>query len=288
MFLVPANEGNGVGNGVNRQTASRLDMDTALDDIAFLANSENRVAILERLGQKPHSRDELREAVDASRVTVARILRDLETRTWITRSGRKYEATPLGGWVCEEFDHLIGEMEAEKRVREALRWIPSDQLTFDIHRLSDAEITLLDGSDATAMVRRIVEFHRSGERVRGFARCIAPVVIETQWKLTVQGNGRVEMVVTPEVLDVVRNHPAAAQQFREMLATENARYFIDEDIPMSVGIVDDAVTISLTDERGVQKGSLTTDDEIVHAWAVDRFETCRDIAETVAPGAITV
>lgn len=263
-------------------------MDTALDDIAFLANSENRLAILERLGQKPHSRDELRDAVDASRVTVARILRDLETRTWITRTGRKYEATPLGEWVCEEFDHLIEEMEAEKRVREALRWIPADQLTFDIHRLRDAEITLLDGSDATAMVRRIVEFHRSGERVRGFARCIAPVVIETQWKLTVQGNGRVEMVITPEVLDVVRSHPAAAQQFREMLDAETARYFISADIPMSVGIVDDAVTISLTDERGVQKGSLTTDDEIVHEWAIDRFETCRDNAETVAPGAITV
>ena len=63
-------------------------MDTALDDIAFLANSDNRVAVFERLVDGSRHRDELTDQVDASRVTIARILRELEAREWITRSGQ--------------------------------------------------------------------------------------------------------------------------------------------------------------------------------------------------------
>lgn len=262
-------------------------MNTALDDIAFLANSENRVAVVEALVQAPRSRDEMRDQVDASRVTVARILRELESRKWITRSGREYAVTPLGEWVYEEFSHLVGEIEAEQRLRDALQWVPTDQLPFDVRCLRDAEIVLLDGCDATAMVRRIVDFQRAGGRVRGFARCVAPVVIETHWELTVRGDTRVELVFTPAALDVVRTHPTAAQQFREMLEAENAQYFVSEAVPMSVGIVDGAVAITLTDEQGVLKGGVVTDDETVHAWAVDRFEACRDEAKPVAPDAIT-
>jgi len=42
-------------------------MDTALDDIAFLANSDNRVAVFERLVDGSRARDELTDQVDASR-----------------------------------------------------------------------------------------------------------------------------------------------------------------------------------------------------------------------------
>lgn len=144
-------------------------MEAALDDIASLANSENRVAVFGTLVEASRSRDEVREQVDASRVTVARILRELEARGWIEHSGNEYAVTPRGEWVCEEVTRLIEEMEAEQRLREPLQWFPSDLLTFDVQCLRDAELILLDGSDTTAVVRRIVEFHRSGERVRGIS-----------------------------------------------------------------------------------------------------------------------
>jgi len=263
-------------------------MDTALDDIAFLANSENRVAVFETLVEAPQSRDEIREQVDASRVTVARILRDLKARGWIEHSGQGYTVTPRGEWVCDKFTRLVDEMEAERRLREPLQWLPTDVVTFDVQRLRDAEIILLDGIDATALVRRIIEFHRSGERVRGVARSAAPILIENQWELTVHGDTQIELVLTPEALDVIRNHPRSAQQFREMLDAENARYSIYEEIPISVGIVDGAVGINLIDEQGVLKGGLVTEDEVVHTWAVDLFEDCRDEARPVDSDAVTV
>jgi predicted transcriptional regulator len=179
-------------------------------------------------------------------------------------------------------------MEAAQRLRDPYQWIPDDLMPFDIRRLRDAELILLDGTDPTALVRRIVEFHRSGERVRGLARGAAPTFIENQWELTVHGDTRVELVVTPEAVDVVRNHQPTAQKFREMLNTTNARYSVYEEIPISVGIVNGTVGINLTDEQGVLKGGMVTDDEAVHAWAVDLFETCQEQARPVNPDAITV
>lgn len=258
-------------------------MDTALDDIAFLSNSGNRMAVFETVVEAPRSRDEVRDQVDASRVTIARILRELEDRTWIEYAGKRYEVTPLGEWVYEEFTGLLDEMEDEHRLREALQWFPSDMLTFDVRCLRDAEIILLDGSDATALVRRIIEFQRSGEWIRGVARGAAPEFIENQWELTVHGDTRVELVVTPEALDVIRSHPPSMRRFREMLGVENTSYAVSEDIPMSVGIVDGTMGINLTDEQGVLKGGIVTDDETVHAWAVDLFETCRDRASPIEP-----
>ena len=262
-------------------------MDSALDDIAFLANSDNRVAVFERLVDGSRGRDELIDEVDASRVTIARILRELEACEWVTRSGQKYTVTPLGEWVYEEFARLVDEMEAEHRLREAIQWLPPDLLTFDIRCLRDAELILVDETDATVLVRRIVEFHRSGDRIRGVARESAPAFIENQWELTVQGDTHVELVITPEIVETIRDHQPTARRFREMLNQENAHYFVYEDIPISVGIVNGAVGINLTDEQGTLKGGLKTDNEIVHAWAVDLFETCQKQSRSVEPDAIT-
>jgi len=263
-------------------------METALDDVAFLANSENRVAVLELIVEESRDPDELRDQVDASRVTVARTLRALEAREWITRSEHKYTVTPLGEWVCEEFIRLIGEIEAENRLREAVQWLPPDLLTFDIRCLRDAELILVDETDVTVLVRRIVEFHRSGDHIRGIARESAPAFIENQWELTVQGDTHVELVITPDIVETIRDHQPTARRFREMLNHANANYFVHEDIPISVGIVNGAVGINLTDERGTLKGGLKTENETVRAWAIDLFETCRERARPIKPDVIPV
>ncbi|MFC7228717.1 DUF1724 domain-containing protein [Salinirubellus salinus] len=258
-------------------------MDTALDDIAFLANSENRVAVFETLVEAPRSRHEIGELVDASRVTIARILRELGERHWVEGVGQEYDATPLGEWIYDEFDHLLDQVETERRLREPLQWLPVDPVPFDVRCLRDAEVVVLDGSDATAFVRRVLEFHRSGDHLRGVATTVAPVLVENHWEMTVHGDTRLEMVLTPSVLEVTLDHPTAARQFSEMLEEETVHISVSEEVPMSVGIVDETVGINLTDEQGVAKGGLVTDDETVYEWAVDLFERCRERATPVTP-----
>ena len=264
-----------------------ISMTSALDDIAFLANSENRVTVLRMLVEAPQSHDEIRDRIGASRVTTARILRELEEHDWITRAGQECAMTPTGEWVCEEFTLLMNEMEAERRLREPLQGLSFDLVTFDVQRLRDAELVVLEESDATAIIRRILELRRSADRIRGVTRMVAPEFIENDWESTVHGDTHLEQVITPEALDTVRNHPTSAKQLREMLDEPNVHVAVSEDIPISVGIYDGSVGIDLTDEQGVVKGGLVAEDETVHEWAVDLFETCRDEARPVDPDEIT-
>ncbi|MDS0475019.1 hypothetical protein [Natrinema sp. 1APR25-10V2] len=262
-------------------------MTTALDDIAFLANSENRVELLRALVEAPESHDELRDRIGASRVTTARILREFEARDWITRSGQECAITPTGEWVSDEFARLLDEVAAERRLRKPLQWLPSDLLSFDVRRLRDAEIVVLEESDATAIIRRTLEFRRSSDRIRGVTRMVAPVFIETDWESTVHGQTRLEQVITPDVLDAIRTHSTAAKQLREMLDETNVHVSVTADIPISVGIYDDAVGIDLTDEDGVVKAGLVTEDEVVREWALDLFDRCRAEARPVDPDEVT-
>lgn len=88
-------------------------------------------------------------------------------------------------------------------------------------------------------------------------------------------------MITSDIVDAIRTHPPTARRFRETLEEEHVQYFVSDDIPISVGIVDDAVGINLIDEQGVLKGGVKTDNETVHAWAVDRFKNCRENARPV-------
>lgn len=259
-----------------------------LDEIEFLANSENRVAVLRLLAEGPRSHDEIRDRVGASRVTTARILREFEEREWITRTGQECTLTPAGEWVCEEFTRLLDEMAAERRLREPLQWLPADLLTFDIRRLRDAELIRREESDATAIIRRILEFRRSSDHIRGISRTVAPVFIENDWESTVEGDTHLVQVVTPDALETILAHPTAAEQLREMLEQPNVAVFVTGDIPLSVSIVDGSVGIDLADDQGVVKGGLVSVDDAVYEWAVDLFETCREEARQVAPDEIAV
>ena len=256
-------------------------MTSALDDVAFLANSENRVAVLGLLVESPMGHDEVRDRTGASRVTTARILREFEERGWIARSGQACRSTPAGEWVYDAFTHLLEEIEAERRLREPLQWLPSDLVTFDVRRLRDADLVVLEESDATAVIRRILEVRGASDRIRGLTRTVAPVFIENDWESTVQGETHLDMVITPDVLDTVRSHPTSAERLREMLHEPDVHVSVHEDVPLSVGIYDDEVGIDLTDESGVVKGGIVTEDEIVREWAVELFETCRDEARPV-------
>lgn len=258
-------------------------MTTATDDIAFLANSANRVSVMRLLAAAPRSHDEIRDEIGASRVTTARILREFEERDWLTRTGQECAITATGAWVCEAFTRLEEEMAAERRLRDLLQLFPADLLTFDVRHLRDAELVVREESDATAIIRRILEFRRGGDRIRGLTRTVAPVFIENDWELTVHGDTQLDMVITPEVLETVRAHPTAARQLREMLAEPDVFVSVAADVPISIGIVDGSVGIDLTDEAGVVRGGLVSGDETVYEWAVDLFQTCRSDATPLAP-----
>lgn len=262
-------------------------MDTPLDELAYLANSSTRIDVLDCLGDAPCTRHDLEKHTDSARRTLGRTLRELENRRWIIRRGHEYQLTPLGEWVGDEFTDLVAEMGAERRLREVVRWLPTEVVTFDIRCLRDAEVILLDGTDMTKLERRIVEFHRSGEWIRGFARGVYREAVKNHWELALHEDTQIDHVITPEVVDAIQTDSRSVQRFRELLEADNTRYLMYEEIPLSVGIVNGTVGITLTDERGIPQGGVATDNAAVYEWAVDLFETYCENAEPIDPDMLT-
>jgi predicted transcriptional regulator len=62
-----------------------IPMCSSLDNVEFLVRPESRVEVLDATHEAPRTRDELKQATDASRTTLSRMLADFEEQEWIVR-----------------------------------------------------------------------------------------------------------------------------------------------------------------------------------------------------------
>ena len=248
-------------------------MNSALDDIAFLANSANRVAILLELADGPHSKHVLMESTDFSRVTLGRILDDLEDRQWITQRGQVCDITPLGAWVIEEFGAFQEMMEAERTLRDVFQWFPADGYGFHISCLADADITSISRADASAPISTLIKQFDLGGRIYCFSFAITSQFLEACWRSVMDGHVTVEWVFTSDVLEVLRSSPAMARQSREMLESDRATYrHYEGDIPYVVIVSEETVNLRLADRDGAATALIQTDNEQVRSWAETQFD----------------
>lgn len=248
-------------------------MNSVLEDIAFLANSENRVAVLSELYDGPHSKHVLMESTDFSRVTLGRILDDLEDRRWITQQGQVCDITPLGAWVIEEFSEYQAMMEAERNLREVVQWFPDEGYGFHVSCLADAEITHISRADASAPISTLIKQFEIGGRIYCFSFAITSQFLEACWRAVMDGSVTWDWVFTTDVLEVLKNSPEMARQSREMLESGGATYrHYEGKIPYVVIVTEDTVNLRLADSDGAATALIQTDHDRVRSWAGTQFD----------------
>ena len=259
-------------------------MTTALEDVAFLALSENRVAILAVLSdEQTHTRDGLMDVTDVSRPTLARILDDLDERAWITQRGQDCRITSLGLWVHEEFTGLLEMMSSARRLRDVERWLSTETLSFDLDRLADAFITVPSRNDPLAPMHRASELERTASRSRVLTHALPTPCLDAHWEAITAGTQRFEAVVTPRVVETMAN-PTHTSRFEEVLEANRTTVFVYDDvIPDVVGINDGVVYFGVDDEKGAPLALIETDDEAVRRWAEETFESYRERASRLTP-----
>ena len=260
----------------------------SLADVAFLANSENRVAVLDRLREGSHSRHVLAEQVGVSRVTLGRILDDLEARHWISQHGQLAEITLLGAWVVEEFGCLCTMMHAERKLRNVAKWFPDDGYGFHIRRLADADITLVTPADASAPIDQLVRQLTDADRVRAFSFAITGQFLDALWRHVVERERTYEWVFTSDVLAVLKTNAEMASRSRDMLESGRAKFHHYEGpIPHVTIITGGTVNIRLADREGAPSALLQSTDEEVRTWAATTFEDYRSQAHPLDPETFT-
>lgn len=252
-------------------------MHDPLDTIEYLARSDHRVEVLGAICAEPRTRGEIRELADASRVTVGRIITDLEERDWVERVGRRYEATTEGRYIAAEFNRLVDNLEAFASLPAVVEWYPDDEPSFDLSRLAGAEVVTAEEGDIIAPMRQALDLIKGADRVRAVANGAAKEFVHAT-RVAVEAGARHTLVIPPDTLDALSSDPELRDGVMAGLEAGLRLLVVDADLPV-LQLADDTVALCSGDHQAM----IETDDPTVYEWADSYFESLREDATPIRP-----
>lgn len=248
-------------------------MESALEEIEFLALSSNRVEVLRLLAEERRTRNELASETGASQATLGRILSDFEERCWIRHEGNEYVATATGRLIAEGFTDLLEIIETEQELRGIVRYLPTHAMDFDLRHLADATITVPSQTRPNAPVQRILDLLRDAEEVRAFSHAFNEQSLSVVEDQVTSGEQSFRGVFSQNAIDALADDPGLRRRLESLLDAESAEIRVrEEGIPLAVTVADDVVHMLLRDENGVLQASVDTDVKAVRSWAQDTFD----------------
>lgn len=257
-------------------------MTDGLEDIAFLARSPNRLAVLEAVCEGPRTRRELEEAVDVSRVTASRVLEGLQSRGWVTASGDAYEASPVGCLVHEDLLALRDTVAAGRELGVVLEHLPPSALDVDVRHLLDARVTVPSPENPLATFDRAVSRVREAPEIRLLSNVTAPENFRAVHQRVVADGVDFEAVLQRSVVETLLADDEMRRLLADVLACENARvHCLDDDLPCVVAVLGDSVDIAVSDEDGLPRALLESDRAAVVDWGEATFQRYRDHATPI-------
>jgi predicted transcriptional regulator len=262
-------------------------MDTPLEDIRFLADSENRFIALESLASGPRTRAELRSTTESSKATISRLLGDFERHGWVTKVGNRYALTPLGEYVAATFVDHYDHMKTAHELGDLLPWFPLGELDqeFDLEVLAGASVTAATPENPMASVARVLEIERESTWIYTLANRFPNACIEARHEAVVEGNQTCELVLTPDAMESAMASPNA-EKFEEIIAADRASvYLYDGDIGPG-GIYDGTAYLIVANEEDVNVGLIESDDQALIERLEKTFDQYREASTPLTVSAL--
>lgn len=261
------------GNGGDSDSA-------ALADVAFLARSENRIALLDALARAPADRRTLAERTAMSTPTLARILQEFERRGWIERDGHQYSATATGSLLADGIRGAIETTSIVHRLAPFLRTIPADAPSIDPAAFSGARVTVAEPGAPLAPVHRFVALsERSGtlrEANPTSVQCFDTDVLTNR----IDAGRETELIHEPGVIESLRtDHPGT---FERLVESPVVTLLAHEPIPFGLSILEDRIGLCGYDrESGALTVFVESDGAAARRWAETVYERYRREALSV-------
>jgi len=248
------------------------------DDVAFLVRSPNRAAVLSELAAQPQSRAALREAVEASRITVGRITTDLAERGWIAQTAEGYRATTAGKTVAAAYEQFVGTVETTRKLDPLIEYLPVEAFDFGLGALADAELVAPVPADPGKHFTRLARAYQEASEASMMAHAVSTDVVASTESAVLSGDHATEGIVTTAVVDAIREDEAVRTRVVRMLDHGGLALAERPSVPLQVGVFDEETFISADDEAGIPKGIVVTESPTVRAWFREDFERYRDTA----------
>lgn len=258
------------------------ELDPPLDDIAFLARSNNRVCVLKELTVDRRTRRELRDSTGISQPTLGRILDGFQERGWVKMTGRGYELSPFGRLLADEFEGLMETTAAIQHLRDLAPRLPLDEMDFDLRLLAQGTITTPKPTDASAHFRRETELLGRTDRIQFLCNQAQPETVERYRDWVVTQGGELEAIIAGDAIDAARADAEMCTYLEELFASDRVtihRY--DGTVSIMLGLLDDIASVVPLDENGVPCAFIESEHPAVSAWVTEALKSHREQAEPV-------
>jgi len=247
-------------------------MESALEEVEFLARSANRVEVLRCLADGRYTRNDLAAATGASQATLGRILADYRERAWIRRVDGRYEATATGALVADGVTDLLDVVETERALRGVVEYLPTDAMDVDLRHLADATITVPSGTRPDAPVKRDLDLIRGAETVTVFSHAFNEQSLAAVAERVTAGEATFRGVFSSDAIDALAGDATLRRRLERLLDADDAEVRVCEgDVPVAATVADGVVHLILRDRNSVLRASVDSDDEAVLEWAHDAF-----------------
>lgn len=253
-------------------------MDEALGDVAFLARSENRVAILRALGTRSRTRRELEDETGVSRSTLGRALGDLEERRWVERDGQTYATTTAGDLILDQFVPLLETMGGLRTLEDAVDLLPIEEMSLDIRHLADAQVVTPTELNPTAPYDYHIETLQDADNVYATARTGPPSCVTALHEMVTSGHLDATLVLDRTYLGALSADEEMMRQWCEMAAGSATIQSHEGPIPYVLFVLDETIQLWPCDDTGITWGVVESEDSRVLSWARATIEDYRNQA----------
>ena len=259
-------------------------MSGPLGDLDWLTRSENRVTVLELLAAEPREYAELQDAIGVSRVTMNRMLDDLEEHGWLMRASRteEHRITPCGRLVIDEITEALDAVATARKLRDVQQYLPVESFDFDLRQLENAEVVTPTRTNTVAPLKSSADLALDADYIRVVSeywdiihvQAVADYLREHPESIDIQ------LVFLGDSLDAIAADSDMAHGFREVADRTSCKYYYHPDEWLyALSIFGETVVLELNDGQGAVPATVISDDEEVLAWAEERFERYRNEAD---------
>ncbi|NHX37251.1 MULTISPECIES: helix-turn-helix transcriptional regulator [Halolamina] len=255
------------------------------DDTArFLADSPDRLALLDRLRDAPAAPSTLVRDLDPARRSIQRNLAAFEDRGWIERCSDGYRLTAAGDCVARTHADYLERLARIDEYAPLLTHLgpvhapPPDLLAGDLVTASEAD----PQAPIHAYTERLREM--DGNRVRVCSPVLSRAFHEAHAALALRG---VDTELLLSTTTAQRARELNPLEFAAVLRAGPLDLFVrDDPVPFGLTLDEDSLLLGAYDDGHLQACLHATDPDLL-AWGERLFEALRaDARRVTSPGAL--
>lgn len=255
--------------------------DTALE---YLAGSPVRPATLTAF--RDHGRLPLRDLddqVSASRRTLKRTLRAMESRGWVHASNGTYELTALGACILSAYEEFRDCERIADRFRPFLEHTSATAFDLDIDALAGANV-VEPVEDPTAFADELLAIRAGADRLREYAPFLMLDSVRQLANRVEDGSQAPDVSLVVRTDAPPRSSPEYADCFETLVEAPSVDVRRRPDGPMlGFGVADGHAFLGAADGNGMPAVLLAGESADLVGWVESRFETIRAAAEPIEP-----